>query len=1068
MYRRQSEMRLAKPMRGWSSRSVRVTSGTATSRLKIKLFGNLQITAAGSLVTGVDTPRLHSLLAWLLLQADVPQPKERVASLLWPDSSGPQARTNLRQLLHHLKRALPASNDLLRADHFSVQWERDASCTIDVVEFQAALAEAAKAFERQDRQAESAWLKKAINIYTDDLLPVVYDEWLVPIRQDLHAQLSTALHRSASLLETFGDVRSAIACVDKLVAQDVTAESSYQLLMRLHIANGDRASAVRTYHQCKVVLRRELGIQPGPHTIALFQIVLKTKITDPTLPSVLSPEQEKTPLLIGRAQDMQVLQRAWTSVRSGGALAVIISGEPGIGKTRLADEFLQQVEDGGYAVARSRCHFGQGQVAYAPVAMWLRAEPLRTAWPSLSVAQRAELSRLVPEISEGTSGTPEGGTASDSWHKKNLYGALADAFTKTAGPLLLFLDDLQWCDSESLEWLQVFLSAGAAKNMLVLGTVREEETDRDHPFTNFVTFLRQVSAIFQVALQPLDKACTMMLAHRESTEPLTAERNTELYDFTKGNPLFVVESIRAGMQSTRIQAVISARLARLSAAAHELAGLASIVGNTFSFELLERASDWDERSLSQALDELWQRRIIQCHGRAEYDFTHDRLREVASRELSPVRSRYLHRRVARALSEVYSGDIQEWNGQIAFHFEQAGMVEQAIDHLCSAADFARHRFAYTESAQLLRRALTLLRQFPESEKSFDQELKILALLGTALVTTAGYSAAEVGKTDGRALQIARHLGSHKLFAILSGSWVFHVVGGHIETSRQEALEFLDAAERTSSSELKLAGNFLLGSSLSHLGQFRSSFEHLKLALDIHEASSASVLEVFGGPDVRVFCRAYLSHVAWHRASDAADRSAATFIAEAVQAAEDMNHPFIQAIALNYNTMLHALEGDSAAALVVGRRTIELCSRHAFAYYLAMARVLTAWAMCATGDSAHGLEQFHQGLDAMRELGAELRLPFYYALLSQSYRQVGMPREASASLATGFAFASKNGEEWANSELYRAQGDLLKDQCLPDQAVANYKRALDAAKRCGSLAFGRRLMTLIEVISQETP
>ncbi len=1019
-------------------------------------------------MTDVDTPRLHSLLAWLLLQADVPQPKERVASLLWPDSSGPQARTNLRQLLHHLKRALPASNDLLRGDHFSVQWERDPSCTIDVVEFRAALAEAAKALERQDRQAESAWLKKAVDIYTDDLLPAVYDEWLVPIRQDLHAQLSTALHRSASLLETLGDVRSAFACADRLVAQDGTAESSYQLLMRLHVANGDRASAVRTYHQCKVVLRRELGIQPGPQIIALFETVLKAELSRPALPSIIPPKQEKPPLLIGRAQEMKILQRAWESVRTGGAFAAIISGEPGVGKTGLAAKFLHEVEIDGYAVARSRCHFGQGQVAYAPVALWLRAGPLRTVWPALSATHRVELARLVPEISEGASGIPNDGTASDGWQKRNLYGALAAAFTKIAGPLVLFLDDLQWCDSESLEWLQVFLIPGTARNMLIVGTVRDEETDRDHPFTKFVTSLRQVDALLQVPLEPLDEAGTMMLAHRESTEPLTAERVTELYDYTKGNPLFVVESIRAGMQSTRIQAVISARFARLSAAAHELAGLASIMGHTFSFELLEKASDWDERSLSQALDELWQRRIIQGHGRAEYDFTHDRLREVASRELSPVRSRYLHRRVARALAEVYSGDIQEWNGQIAFHYEQAGMVEQAIDHLCSAADLARHRFAYTESAQLLRRALTLLRQFPESEKSLEQELKILALLGTALVTTEGYSAAEVGDTYGRALHIARRLCSHKLFAILSGSWVFHVVGGRIETSRQEALEFLDAAEETSSSELKLAGNFLLGSSLSHLGQFRGSFEHLKLALDIHKGSSAPVLEVFGGPDVRVFCRAYLSHVAWHRAPDAADSFAATYIAEAVQVAEDMNHPFIQAIALNYSTMLYALEGDSAAALVVGRQAIELCSRHAFAYYLAMARVLTAWAMCAIGDSAPGLEQFHQGLDAMRGLGAELRLPFYYALLSQSYRQIGMTREASASLATGFAFASKNGEEWANSELYRAQGDLLKDQGLPDQAVANYRRALDAAKRCGSLAFGRRLATLIKELAQETP
>ena len=225
---------------------------------------------------------------------------------------------------------------------------------------------------------------------------------------------------------------------------------------------------------------------------------------------------------------------------------------------------------------------------------------------------------------------------------------------------------------------------------------------------------------------------------------------------------------------------------------------------------------------------------------------------------------------------------------------------------------------------------------------------------------------------------------------------------------------------------------------------------------MHQETSASVLEVFGGPDARVFCQAYLSHLAWHRASNDEDTSALTLVTDAVKIADSMRHPFIQAIALNYSALLHALMSDVESALVIGRQAMETCSRNGFTYYLAMASIVTAWAMCASGEATAGLEQFLSGLDVMRSLGAELRLPFYYALLAQSYGRFGMLREASASLATGFAFAGKNGEAWATSELHRIQGDVLQAEGRSDQASVSYQRALEAAQHCGSLAFARRL------------
>src|SRR5579863_6311681 len=156
--------------------------------MRISLFGNLRVSIDGQLVTAINTNRLHSLIAYLILHGDTPQPRERLAFILWPGSSETQARTNLRQLLHHLKRALPAEANLLVTDHFTVRWRQDASQSIDTVEFQKAIAEANS---NPDQEVQS--LKAAAQLYEDDLLPALYDDWITPIRAEYRVRITEVL-----------------------------------------------------------------------------------------------------------------------------------------------------------------------------------------------------------------------------------------------------------------------------------------------------------------------------------------------------------------------------------------------------------------------------------------------------------------------------------------------------------------------------------------------------------------------------------------------------------------------------------------------------------------------------------------------------------------------------------------------------------------------------------------------------------------------------------------------------------------------------------------------------------
>ena len=1016
--------------------------------MRINLFGNFRMSCEGRAVTAVNTNRLQSLFAYLILHGDAQQPRERLAFTLWPASSESQARTNLRQLLHHLKRALPSGCNLLETSHLTVQWRADPSCAIDTLDFQAAIAAAGAARADEDIARETESLTAAAQLYEDDLLPALYDDWIAPLRDEYRRRIADVLQRLAALHEERKDYAAAIPCAERLVALDPLGESQHQLLIRLHAADDDRASALRAYHQCMRVLRREMGVEPGAATRELFERILKGTPVSPAAKPV--PQPRKAQALVGRAVEWQRLISAWHSAVEDGPRAAVISGEPGIGKTRLADELYQWCVQQGHAAARCRCYAGQGEVAWAPVTEWLRSDALRANWTNLRPRQLAELSRLAPEIREQFPEQP--GPLVESWQRLYFYESLSAVFGQSRKPILLYIDDLQWCDPDSFEWLSTLVTSSAATGILLLATVRAEETGREHPFTRFVAGLRAAGLILEIPLAPLDAAETAELARLESARPLEAGSLGEIFRATQGNPLFVVESVRAGLRSTRVHAVIAARLAQLSAASYELAGVASVVGRPFSFELLEKATDWDEASVSRALDELWRRRIVESRGPSEYDFTHDRLREVACAELSPVRQRYLHRRVARALAEVHGTDIESWHGPIASHFEQAGMAEEAIGHFSLAAAYARERYADTEAADLLKRALALCRGFPESDRRLQQELDLMVTLGAALVTTEGYSAAEVGETYHRALGLSKRLDDRNIFVILSGAWVFHIVRGDIEKARLISLEFLHMAERQPAPGLMLAGNFILGSSLFHLGRLEESLDCMTAASATPGGPAESVLALFAGPDVGVFCRSYLAHLAWHRD----DVAAATHAAAAIDTANRLGHPFTQAIALDYAAMLQIFRGDSRAALARATEAVELCTRHGFAYYLAMANVLTGWAAAAEGDADAGLMQLREGLDGMRQLGAEIRLPYYFALLAETLARAGRVGEAHASLSNGFAFASKNGEEWAVAELYRVQGQLLTAEGKPDGARACILRGLEAARRSGSRAFEKRL------------
>ncbi|HEU5424229.1 MAG TPA: BTAD domain-containing putative transcriptional regulator, partial [Nitrolancea sp.] len=327
--------------------------------LHITLLGDFSLVDGGTPITGVDTPRLQSLLAYLLLHRDAPQARQQLAYLFWPDSTEKQARTNLRRELHNLRHALPEPDRYLAIGTSTLQWRPNAPYTLDVDEFEAAIAAGRRAEKSTDGSSFRSSLAQAAATYRGDLLPGCYDDWITGERERLRGLSIWALGQLVIALEEAHDYAAATRYAERVLTIDPLHDTACRALMRLHALNGQRASALRAYRAYAARLEEEFGVEPDPDTRALYQQLLTadTAVTPPVVLPGITP-------LVGRVAEWGQLLRAWrVSVQGHGQLA-LIEGEAGIGKSRLAEELRTWASRQGIATAAARSYAAEGEHVY--------------------------------------------------------------------------------------------------------------------------------------------------------------------------------------------------------------------------------------------------------------------------------------------------------------------------------------------------------------------------------------------------------------------------------------------------------------------------------------------------------------------------------------------------------------------------------------------------------------------------------------------------------------------------------------------------------------------------------
>jgi len=843
--------------------------------LQVRLFGGFEVRADGTPVP-LTSSRAQSLLAYLTLRGG-PQRRERVAVALWPDSTDRQARTNLRHVLHTLRGRVPeAGRHLLSAGETLAL--RDVAA--DVGAFDAALDSGPDTVDT---------LRAAADLYAGDLLEGWYDDWLVADREAYRQRATAVLSRLVPLLEERGDLDAALRYAGRARSLDPLAETPYRALMRLHEARGDRARAVRVYHECVAVLREELGVPPSAQTRAVYEALLPH--------AGPAPRPGAATAFVGRDAERQRMAELWRAAAAGEPHLVVVSGEPGVGKSRLVEEFRQEVAQRGAACAAARSYAAEESLAYAPVVAWLRELGVPRWRSRLAPAQLSALAPLVPEL--GVAPTPP-----EPGSRLALVDALARALCSVDRPLLLVADDLHAADAATLQFLHYLLRADPPSPLLVVATARLAETDAGHPVHALLAALRTLGRCTGVRLRRFDAAETATLARRLGHDlgPADAAR---LHRETGGNALFVVETLRGGDPLSvppRVQAVLEARLAQLTPGARELAGIVAAAGTSVAADVLDRV-----RPDARDLDELWRRELVVTGGRGAYAFSHDKLREVAYGLLSPAGRRRNHALLARALQEAYATDPATAAGQIAAHLHRAGADDEAAGWYARAAVTAQHRYADADAADLLHRAWAIVRDGPATPHRMRRELELLTALPAPLSAAEGYASPRLRVVLDHAFALAARLGTEPAAPLLRARAMAVLARGDFAAARADGARLCE--RDTGDGVLAVEGEFVQGVAAAWRNEAAAAREHLSAAVARYRPENRPAHLLAYGQDPLVLCLARLAHVAFCLGDLAGARRRR---AEALAAARAAGHPFTLAAALLFAALLDLDLGDVPA------------------------------------------------------------------------------------------------------------------------------------------------------------
>jgi class 3 adenylate cyclase/predicted ATPase len=784
--------------------------------------------------------------------------------------------------------------------------------------------------------------------------------------------------------------------------------------------------------------------------------------------------------LVGREEEIELLLRRWQRAKNGDGQVVLLSGESGIGKSRIIAAMPDVLQREPHIRLQRFCSPYHINSALYPVirALERAAEFAPDDAPETKVNKLEALLaptspptediRLLTELLSIPTGdrfqplnlTPQG-------KKEKTFEALLrqlEGLTRQR-PVLLVYEDVHWIDPTSCELLDLMIERVRRLRVLTLITFRPEFqppwTDQPH--------------ITAMTLSPLGErdGATLVKHIVGNNAALAAELAEEIVERTDGVPLFLEELTKVVLEASAgggdpaaslstvlrpahavpatLHASLMARLDRLAPAAKEVAQMGAVIGREFAYELLLAAAGQRDAELQVALDQLTNAGLVFRRGmppHARFLFKHALVQDAAYSTLLRGKRQELHARVAKALEERYPETLAAQPELLAQHFTEAGHIEAAIEYRRRAGELALARSTLVEAIAQLRLGLELIARLPDGPGRWQHELGLQVTLGRALNIAKGHAAPEAGLTYARARELAQRTdNTAQLFAALWGQYSFHLNRTELSLALEVAEELLRLAQHRHDIAAEITGHRIVGASSVSLGRTLAGRAHLEQALSLYDPPQHRSLVTQYGYDAQVVCASYLS---WTLFALGYPEQALARSREAMSAAQELSHPYTTAHALHFRCQLSQFFRDRDGVRTQTGELISLCTEQKFPYWLALGTILQGWALANTnaGPMEAALEQMRRGLAAYWATGASHWSPYLLSLQAEAHRNAGEVGAALDGISEALERVRRTGERWYEAELHRRQGEVLLQMPAPDArkaAEACFQRALAVAR-----------------------
>ena len=828
---------------------------------------------------------------------------------------------------------------------------------------------------------------------------------------------------------------------------------------------------VQGYFQCQDLGAQALrGVTESIHVYHVLRESGATSRLDVAQPKGLTP-------LVGRESEVTLLQERWAHAKSAQGQVVLLTGDAGIGKSRLVQMLKEHIAQEPHTRWECRSAEYYQNTALFPVTdlfqRLLQFEGEDT--PDEKVGKLAQALRqyrlpveesvqlLAPLLSlpmpEDT--YPPLPLSPQRQRQKALETIVAILLEQAERqPFLFIIEDLHWTDPTTLELLNLVLDQTPTVSLLVLLTCRP----------HFQPAWHHRSYLTEMTVNRLSHTQVAQIVNRMTDgKTFPTEVIQQIIAKTDGVPLFIEEITKAILESGYLKEVdahyaltgslstfaipatlqdsLMARLDRL-VTAKAVAQYAAVLGRQFAYELLSTVSQLDAVTLQRELGRLVEAEIVYQRGvppQATYTFKHALIQDAAYQSLLKSTRQQYHQRIAHVLAAQFPATAETQPELLAQHYTEAGLGEQAIGYWQRAGQRAVARSAYVEAIHNLTKGLAVLETLPDTRTRCQHELTLQCALGAPLIATKGYAAPEVAHAYSRARALCQQMGeTAQLLPVLYGLWALYFVRAEFQSAHEIERQLFDLSQHQHVPALRLMTHWMAGGRMYHAGDMVAGLAQLDQAILRYDPQQHQTHTALYGVDFGVFARCYASHALWLLGYPA---HALTRGEEMLSLAQALAHPFSLTMVFAYLAMLHQFRGERDAAHTHAEAAIALCTEHGFGYYLAWGTLLQGWSLCEKAPGKDGLIHMRQGLTALQATGAGLRQPYYLSLLAEACRNAGEADEGILLLTQALGETRTTREHWWEAELHRLRGALLLQHSVPDaqQAAACFHQALDVAR-----------------------